>query len=426
MCGIVGATSNRNVVPILIEGVRRLEYRGYDSTGLAVVDGGDGDTAVLERLVSTARVADLAAQAEAMHLEAFTGISHTRWATHGAPTPDNAHPHLSGGEVAVVHNGIIENYEELRDKLKARGYVVPHPDRHRGHRPPHPCVLARRTRRRPARRRPACDRRVQGRLRHRRHLDARTAAASSARGRAARCSSAWASDDHFLASDASALMPVTRRVVYLEEGDVADVRRDCYTIYDARGPARRAQHASTCSGSSDAVELGPYRHFMQKEIFEQPRAVADTLEDGRDDHAGAVWRRRPRPVLRRGRFGADPRLRHQLLLGPRRQAVDRDRWRRCRCTVEIASEYRYRDSVPQPKSAGRRHLAVGRDRRHPGRAEAREVAGPQAHARHLQRRHQRAWCARPSWCSSRGPGPRSAWPRPRRSPPSSPPCSCWR
>ena len=123
MCGIVGATSNRNVVPILIEGIRRLEYRGYDSTGLAVIDGGDGDTAVLERLVSTARVADLAAQAEAMHLEAFTGISHTRWATHGAPTPDNAHPHLSGGEVAVVHNGIIENYEELRDRLKARGYV---------------------------------------------------------------------------------------------------------------------------------------------------------------------------------------------------------------------------------------------------------------------------------------------------------------
>ena len=121
MCGIVGATSDRNVVPILIEGVRRLEYRGYDSTGLAVVDG--GDTPVLERLVSTARVADLAAQAESMHLEATTGISHTRWATHGAPTPDNAHPHLSGGEVAVVHNGIIENYEELRDSLKARGYV---------------------------------------------------------------------------------------------------------------------------------------------------------------------------------------------------------------------------------------------------------------------------------------------------------------
>jgi glucosamine--fructose-6-phosphate aminotransferase (isomerizing) len=120
MCGIVGATSDRNVVPILIEGIRRLEYRGYDSTGLAVVNG--GASPVLERLVSTARVADLAAQADALDLNAFTGISHTRWATHGAPTSDNAHPHLSGGEVAVVHNGIIENYEELRDSLKARGY----------------------------------------------------------------------------------------------------------------------------------------------------------------------------------------------------------------------------------------------------------------------------------------------------------------
>src|SRR5678815_465149 len=120
MCGIVGATSDRNVVPILIEGIRRLEYRGYDSTGLAVVNG--GPSPVLERLVSTARVADLAAQADALDLKAFTGISHTRWATHGAPTPDNAHPHLSGGEVAVVHNGIIENYEALRDRLRGQGY----------------------------------------------------------------------------------------------------------------------------------------------------------------------------------------------------------------------------------------------------------------------------------------------------------------
>src|SRR5690242_5219054 len=121
MCGIVGATSDRNVVPILIEGIRRLEYRGYDSTGLAVVNG--GASPILERLVSTARVADLAAQADALHLKATTGISHTRWATHGAPTPENAHPHLSNGEVAVVHNGIIENFEELRERLRARGYV---------------------------------------------------------------------------------------------------------------------------------------------------------------------------------------------------------------------------------------------------------------------------------------------------------------
>src|SRR5580765_5279799 len=117
MCGIVGAVARENVVPILIEGIRRLEYRGYDSTGLAVINGS------LRRLVSTARVADLAAQADRVRLEGRTGISHTRWATHGAPTPANAHPHVSNDEIAVVHNGIIENYETLRDRLKRQGYV---------------------------------------------------------------------------------------------------------------------------------------------------------------------------------------------------------------------------------------------------------------------------------------------------------------
>src|SRR5206468_12166335 len=117
MCGIVGAVARENVVPLLIDGIRRLEYRGYDSTGLAVINGG------LHRLVSTARVADLANKAEQTGIVGTTGISHTRWATHGAPTSDNAHPHLSSGEIAVVHNGIIENYEVLRERLKAQGYV---------------------------------------------------------------------------------------------------------------------------------------------------------------------------------------------------------------------------------------------------------------------------------------------------------------
>ena len=143
MCGIVGAASSRNVVPILIEGIRRLEYRGYDSTGLAVID---GDGAPLERLVSTARVADLAAQAQTRHLTGTTGISHTRWATHGAPSAVNAHPHLSGGEIAVVHNGIIENFEAL--------------------------PLARCGKGRPAAGRAARRRGIPGRVRHRRHLRA--------------------------------------------------------------------------------------------------------------------------------------------------------------------------------------------------------------------------------------------------------------
>src|SRR4030095_9019870 len=121
MCGIVGAASARNVVPILIEGIRRLESRGYDSTGLAVLNGAHGTT--LERLVSTARVADLDAQAQARHLTGTTGISHTRWATHGAPSPVHAHPHLSCGEIAFVHNGIIENFEALRQRLTAQGYT---------------------------------------------------------------------------------------------------------------------------------------------------------------------------------------------------------------------------------------------------------------------------------------------------------------
>ena len=121
MCGIVGAVSPRNVVPVLIDGIRRLEYRGYDSTGLAII--GENGARSLERLVSTARVADLAAQADKTQLAGFTGISHTRWATHGAPSPVNAHPHVSNSEIAVVHNGIIENYETLRERLKAQGYV---------------------------------------------------------------------------------------------------------------------------------------------------------------------------------------------------------------------------------------------------------------------------------------------------------------
>jgi glucosamine--fructose-6-phosphate aminotransferase (isomerizing) len=344
MCGIVGATSNRNVVPILIEGIRRLEYRGYDSTGLAVVNG--GASPILERIVSTARVADLAAQADALHLKAFTGISHTRWATHGAPTTDNAHPHLSGGEVAVVHNGIIENYEELREALRKQGYVF----------------------------RTQTDSEIIAHLIHSHwHAEGGGDLLAAVQRAIAEFSGAYAiavistrepgrvigarqgspllvgigEEDHFLASDASALLPVTRRVAYLEEGDVADVRRESYAIFDASG--RRVERPVIdvqCGG--DAVELGPYQHFMQKEIFEQPRAVADTLEDI--------------TTISPSLFGAKaaeilPKVDSVLILAcgtSYYSSLVAKQWietlARIPCTVEIASEYRYRDSVPHQRA----------------------------------------------------------------------------
>ncbi|HET8585393.1 MAG TPA: glutamine--fructose-6-phosphate transaminase (isomerizing), partial [Casimicrobiaceae bacterium] len=340
MCGIVGATSDRNVVPILIEGIRRLEYRGYDSTGLAVVNG--GASPILERLVSTARVADLAAQADALHLKATTGISHTRWATHGAPTPDNAHPHLSGGEIAVVHNGIVENYEALREKLQAQGYVfrtqtdtevIAHLVHSHWHAPDCNDLLV-------AVRRAVAE-----------FKGAYAIAVISTRERGRVIGARQGSPllvgigehDHFLASDASALMSVTRRVAYLEEGDVADVRRDSYAIFDAQGQ-RVTRAIVEVQGSGDAVELGPYRHYMQKEIFEQPRAVADTL-DGISAITPALFGPKAAEIL--------PQVDSVLILAcgtSYYSSLVAKQWietiAKMPCTVEIASEYRYRESVP--------------------------------------------------------------------------------
>jgi glucosamine--fructose-6-phosphate aminotransferase (isomerizing) len=340
MCGIVGATSDRNVVPILIEGIRRLEYRGYDSTGLAVVNG--GASPILERLVSTARVADLAAQADALQLKATTGISHTRWATHGAPTSDNAHPHLSSGEIAVVHNGIIENFEELRDKLKARGYVfrtqtdtevIAHLVHMYWHGEGGGDLLAA----------------VQRAIAEFKGAYAIAVISTRERGRVigARQGSPLlvgiGDHDHFLASDASALVPVTRRVAYLEEGDVADVRRESYAIFDAAG-ARVARTVIEVQGAGDAVELGPYQHYMQKEIFEQPRAVADTL-DGISEITPSLFGAGAAAIL--------PQVDSVLILAcgtSYYSSLVAKQWietiAKIRCTVEIASEYRYRDSVP--------------------------------------------------------------------------------
>jgi len=334
MCGIVGAVARENVVPTLIEGVRRLEYRGYDSTGLAVINGG------LHRLVSTARVADLAAQASATQISGMTGISHTRWATHGAPTPVNAHPHVSSDEIAVVHNGIIENFEPLRDRLVAQGYrfmtqtdseVIAHliHAHYRGD------LLAA----------------VRATVAEFRGAYAIAAISTREPGRmiGARAGSPLlvgiGEHDHFLASDASALAPVTQRVAYLEEGDIADVTRQAFAIYDASG-ASVSRPVITVPVSGDAVELGPYRHFMQKEIFEQPRAIADTLEA-----VGGIG-----PDL----FGAKAaevfskvRAVHLLACGTSYYSALLGRlWLEgvagIPAQAEIASEYRYRDSVPDP------------------------------------------------------------------------------
>ena len=334
MCGIVGAVARENVVPILIEGIRRLEYRGYDSSGLAVINGS------LQRLVSTARVADLAAQAEATHINGTTGISHTRWATHGAPTPANAHPHISHDEIAVVHNGIIENFEALRDRLQQQGYrFITQTDTeviaHLIHANYDGDLLV-------------AVRKTVAEFR-----GAYAIAAMSTREPdrivGARAGSPLlvgvAEHDHYLASDASALSSVTQRVVYMEEGDFADVTRDAYAVYDATGALVTRPIVRVPSGGG-AVELGPYRHFMQKEIFEQPRAIADTLESvggigpelfGGDaaDILGGVDAVHVLACGTSYYSGLVARLWLEAVAGIPAQA-------------EISSEYRYRDSVPNP------------------------------------------------------------------------------
>jgi glucosamine--fructose-6-phosphate aminotransferase (isomerizing) len=345
MCGIVGASSTRNVVPILIDGIRRLEYRGYDSTGLAVIDGAAG-TPHLARLVSTARVADLAAQVESTHLSALSGISHTRWATHGAPTSANAHPHTSHGEIAAVHNGIIENFEPLRERLKAQGYafvtqtdseVIAHLVHAHWHGAGGGDLL----------------RAVQMAVAEFHGAYAIAVISTREPGRiiGARAGSPLVvgigTDDHFLASDAAALLSVTHRVAYLEDGDVADVRRESWAIYDARGE-RAERPVITVESSGVAVELGPYRHFMQKEIFEQPRAVADTLESVSGIDAALFGADAGRVLA-----GVDSVL--VLACGTSYySALVAKQWietlARVPCTVEIASEYRYRDSVPHPSA----------------------------------------------------------------------------
>ena len=266
MCGIVGAVATRDVVPVLLEGLKRLEYRGYDSCGVAVHDGG------LKRARSVRRVEDLVSQVASSRFTGTTGISHTRWATHGAPVTHNAHPHFSRDRVALVHNGIIENYEEIRRELQAAGFefesqtdteAIAHLVNYL-----YEGDLLRAVQRAIGRLRGAYAIAVFCRDEPQRVVAARFGSPLVV---------GLGSDENFVASDAMALAGTTDRIVFLEEGDVADVYRDCVRIYDREG-ARVEREVKVLKALSGAAELGPYCHFMQKEIFEQPQAIADTLE----------------------------------------------------------------------------------------------------------------------------------------------------
>ena len=366
MCGIVGAVSLRNIVPVLVQGLQRLEYRGYDSCGVAVHSAslGTSATAGLQRARSTARVSELLERVKLDKVSGGTGIAHTRWATHGAPVECNAHPHFSygaqtaaqgeapaapaatEGRVALVHNGIIENYEQLRSQLQGRGYVFDSQTDTE--------VIAH-----------LVDSLYAGDL-----FDAVQAAVVQLHGAfaiavmhkdephrvvGARAGSPLilgvgeGGSEHFLASDAMALAGVTDQIVYLEEGDLVDLQPGRYWILgqDGRSLTPEQRPVRTVHAHSGAAELGPYRHYMQKEIFEQPRAIADTLE---------------------GVQAVVPELFGDSALGVF-QGIDSVLILACGTSyysgcvakywlesiaqiptqVEVASEYRYRTSVPNPR-----------------------------------------------------------------------------
>ena len=347
MCGIVAAVSARNIVPILVQGLQRLEYRGYDSCGVAVYADG------LKRARSTSRVAELQTQVDADHLASGTGIAHTRWATHGAPAVHNAHPHFSHGpgavgqkpgKIALVHNGIIENHDELRAALQAKGYVFDSQTDTE--------VIVH-----------LMDSLYDGDL-----FEALKAAVAQLHGAyaiAAFCKDephrvvgaragsplilgvGKADSENFLASDAMALAGVTDQIVYLEEGDLVDIQLGKYWVFDRSHKAAQ-RPVKTVLAHSGAAELGPYRHYMQKEIFEQPRAIADTLEGIK----GIVPE-----LFGDGAYRVFKDIDSVLIL-----ACGTSYYSGCAAKywledmagiptqVEVASEYRYRTSVPNPRT----------------------------------------------------------------------------
>jgi glucosamine--fructose-6-phosphate aminotransferase (isomerizing) len=340
MCGIVGAVANRNVVSTLIEGLSRLEYRGYDSAGVAVLN-----NAGIERVRAVGRVSAMTDKANEIKLSGLAGIGHTRWATHGGVTESNAHPHVSKNEIAVVHNGIIENHDAQRANLAALGYEFTS----------------------------QTDTEVIAHLIHYYHQTLPLLAATQKA--VAELTGAYAigvisikepehmvtarqgcplliglgEGENFIASDVSAFLSVTRKVIYLEDGDVADIQRDAVTIFGIDGAVvTRKIHISDLSLAS--MELGPYAHFMQKEIHEQPRALTDTIEALIDDNrfSPALFGNNASEVFKQ--------VNSILILAAGTSyyaALTAKYWlesiAKLPTSVEIASEYRYRESVPNPR-----------------------------------------------------------------------------
>ena len=342
MCGIVGAASHKNIVDVLVEGLRRLEYRGYDSCGFAVINGNDSKHPI-ERARTTARVSELAEQAK--DFTGTIGIAHTRWATHGKPDTQNAHPHISNGLIAVVHNGIIENYETLRTELKAAGYLFTS----------------------------ETDTEVIAHLVHQQYVaSGQKDIAQSVRAVLPKLHGAYAigviaqdqpttlvgarvgsplvialgDKENFLASDALALAGRAHSMMYLEEGDIAVLKAESAEVLDQAGNSVQRDR-KPMPAQADSVDLGPYQHYMQKEIFEQPRAIGDTLANIASFG----------PEL----FGAKPedwKAFDQILI----LACGTSYYSACVAKywlediagiptqVEIASEYRYRTTVPNPKT----------------------------------------------------------------------------
>lgn len=340
MCGVVGGVSERNVVAIILEGLSRLEYRGYDSVGVAVVD----DRSELARRRVTGRVAMLKDICHQDDFRGRVGIGHTRWATHGGVSEQNAHPHFSNSTLAVVHNGIIENYAELRDELITQGYKFES----------------------------QTDTEVIVHLVHSIYVTNGNDLLNAVRVAIKRLHGAYAIglidkdnpdvvvcarlgsplilgvgiEEMFFASDISALLPVTQKVVYLEEGDVAELRLNSYTIWDANGNlVNRSVNISELSAS--ASDLGNYRHYMQKEIFEQPKAIADTIQSLGNDFDPHIFGSNAQEIfstINKVQIIACGTSFHAGLVAK----YWIEEYANLECIVDIASEYRYRKVPASP------------------------------------------------------------------------------